>query len=73
MKLLKSRFSYFATELINKCVPFFLLPYVSSAVGVEVYGKIELFTTNYIILSFLFALGVEGWMNAHYFKMAESD
>nr|ABB29917.1 Wzx [Escherichia coli] len=73
MKLMKDRFFYFFIELINKGVPFFLLPYVSSAVGVEVYGKIELFTTNYIILSFLFALGFEGWMNSHYFKISENN
>lgn len=69
MMKLNNRLFYFAIELVNKAIPFLLLPYISSAVGGGVYGKIEIFTTNYIILSFLFTFGFEGWMNSNYYKM----
>lgn len=64
----KDKLLYFILDIINKALPFLMIPFITKHVSLSDYGQIELFTSTYIFFSFLISFGFEGWLASHYFK-----
>lgn len=64
---LKDSVTYTLLQLINKAVPFFLLPFVLHNVSKEDYGIYALFLATELSLQPFLSLNTEGALNRHFF------
>ncbi|HIF9371759.1 TPA: lipopolysaccharide biosynthesis protein [Photobacterium damselae] len=62
------KIGYFFLDVFNKALPFLIIPFITSNVSLDEYGKIDIFVSSYIFIGFILGFGFEGWISANYFK-----
>ena len=69
----KHSLAYMTVDLINKSIPFLLLPYLAKELNVNDYGMVELFNAYVGLLVLFLMMGVDGWCTAHYFRLKKNE
>nr|WP_321268051.1 oligosaccharide flippase family protein [uncultured Sulfurimonas sp.] len=72
-KLFKNSFFYVLGDVLNKAVPFFMLPVLTRYLTPEDYGIISVFTVFVSILAVFTGLSIHGAINVNFFKMKKED
>ena len=70
-KLFKNAFVYTLTEIINKAVPFLLLPIMTSYLTPEDYGRVATYGAFTAIVAVFMHLSMMGAINVNYFKISK--
>jgi O-antigen/teichoic acid export membrane protein len=70
-KLFKNAFIYTLTEVINKAVPFLLLPIMTSYLSPEDYGRVATYGAFTAIVAVFVHLSMMGAINVNYFKISK--
>ncbi len=63
---------YFVVNMLNKAIPFVLLPIITGIVSAEEYGKYALFMTTIMVLRPLIGLSLESGITKHFFDFDAS-
>ncbi|WP_045499810.1 oligosaccharide flippase family protein [Vibrio hyugaensis] len=61
-----SKLFYLLLEVINKAIPFLMIPYLANSMELQDYGRTELFISSYIIIGFVIQFGFDGWIAANF-------
>ncbi|MDS1369870.1 oligosaccharide flippase family protein [Aliarcobacter butzleri] len=72
-KLLKNSFIYVLGDVLNKSVPFFMLPVLTRYLTPEDYGIISVFTAFVSIIGIFTGLSIHGVININFFKMKKDE
>lgn len=72
-KLFKNSFIYILGDVLNKAVPFFMLPILTRYLTPEDYGIISVFTVLISIFSVFTGLSIHGAININYFTMTKNE
>lgn len=72
-KLLKNSFIYILGDVLNKAVPFFMLPILTRYLTPEDYGIIATFTVLVSILMVFTGLSIHGSISVNFFKMEKEE
>ena len=67
MKILKDSFIYLVGELINKSLPFLLLPYLTRKLGAEGFGELSYYLTILALLGICIGLSQEGAVTRYFY------
>lgn len=67
MRILKDSFIYLIGELLNKTLPFLLLPYLTRKLGVEGFGELSYYLTILALLSVFIGLSQEGAVTRYFY------
>ena len=67
MKVLKDSFIYLMGELLNKSLPFLLLPYLTRKLGTEGFGELSYYLTILALLSIFIGLSQEGAVTRYFY------
>lgn len=67
MKVLKDSFIYLIGELINKALPFLLLPYLTRKLGAEGFGELSYYLTILALISIFIGLSQEGAVTRYFY------
>lgn len=67
MRILKDSFIYLIGELINKALPFLLLPYLTRKLGVEGFGELSYYLTILALLGIFIGLSQEGAVTRYFY------
>jgi O-antigen/teichoic acid export membrane protein len=67
MKVLKDSFIYLIGELVNKSLPFLLLPYLTRKLGVEGFGELSYYLTILALLGIFIGLSQEGAVTRYFY------
>lgn len=67
MRILKDSFIYLIGELINKALPFLLLPYLTRKLGAEGFGELSYYLTILALLSIFIGLSQEGAVTRYFY------
>lgn len=67
-ELLKSSFTYIGSDVLNKILPFLLLPIITRYLSPEDYGTISVFTSIVGFLAVFVGLGSQELVQANFFK-----
>ena len=67
MRILKDSFIYLVGELINKSLPFLLLPYLTRKLGTEGFGELSYYLTILALLSICIGLSQEGAVTRYFY------
>lgn len=67
MKVLKDSFIYLIGELLNKALPFFLLPYLTRKLGAEGFGELSYYLTILALFSIFIGLSQEGAVTRYFY------
>ncbi|MFS1161032.1 lipopolysaccharide biosynthesis protein [Aeromonas salmonicida] len=68
-RMLGHSFLFIVFDVINKAIPFLLLPYLTHRLDTVEFGLLELFNTYVALLVLLIMFGVDGWCSAHFHKL----
>ena len=68
-KLFTNSFIYVLSDVLNKAVPFLMLPILTRYLTPSDYGIISIFTVLVSILSIFVGLNIHGAINVNFFKM----
>jgi O-antigen/teichoic acid export membrane protein len=72
-KLLKNSFIYILGDVLNKSIPFFMLPVLTRYLTPEDYGMISVFTAFVAILAVFTGLSVHGAVNVNFFRISKDE
>ena len=72
-KLFKNSFIFILGDVLNKFVPFFMLPILTRYLTPEDYGIISIFTVTISILAVFVGLSVHGAINVNFFKLKKDN
>lgn len=72
-KLFKNSFIYVLGDVLNKSVPFFMLPLLTRYLTPEDYGIISVFGVLVSVLAVFTGLSIHGAINVNFFKMQKDD
>ncbi len=72
-KLFKNSFIYILGDVLNKSIPFFMLPVLTRYLTPEDYGIISMFTVLVSIFMVFTGLSIHGVININYFKMQKEE
>lgn len=72
-KLFKNSFIYILGDVLNKAVPFFMLPVLTRYLTPEDYGIISIFGVFVSILAVFTGLSIHGAINVNFFKMQKDE
>lgn len=72
-KLLKNSFIFVLGDILNKAVPFFMLPILTRYLTPEDYGIISVFTVLVSILAVFTGLSIHGAINVNFFKLPKEE
>lgn len=72
-KLFKNSSIYILGDVLNKAVPFFMLPVLTRYLTPEDYGIISVFTVLVSILAVFTGLSIHGAINVNFFKMRKDE
>lgn len=72
-KLFKNSFIYVLGDVLNKAVPFFMLPVLTRYLTPEDYGIISIFGVFVAILAIFTGLSIHGIINVNFFKMSREN
>jgi len=67
MRVLKESFIYLIGELINKALPFLLLPYLTRKLGTEGFGELSYYLTILALVSIFIGLSQEGAVTRYFY------
>lgn len=67
MIFLKDSFIYLIGELLNKALPFFLLPYLTRKLGAEGFGELSYYLTILALFSIFIGLSQEGAVTRYFY------
>ncbi|MEN4983903.1 oligosaccharide flippase family protein [Acinetobacter modestus] len=67
MSFLKDSFIYLIGELLNKALPFFLLPYLTRKLGAEGFGELSYYLTILALFSIFIGLSQEGAVTRYFY------
>lgn len=67
MRILKDSFIYLIGELINKALPFLLLPYLTRKLGTEGFGELSYYLTILALFSIFIGLSQEGAVTRYFY------
>ena len=67
MRILKDSFIYLIGELINKSLPFLLLPYLTRKLGAEGFGELSYYLTILALFSIFIGLSQEGAVTRYFY------
>lgn len=67
MKILKDSFIYLIGELLNKVLPFLLLPYLTRKLGAEGFGELSYYLTILALLSIFIGLSQDGAVTRYFY------
>jgi len=67
MRILKDSFIYLMGELINKSLPFLLLPYLTRKLGAEGFGELSYYLTILALLGIFIGLSQEGAVTRYFY------
>ena len=67
MKVLKDSLIYLIGELINKALPFLLLPYLTRKLGAEGFGELSYYLTILALFSIFIGLSQEGAVTRYFY------
>ena len=67
MRILKDSFIYLVGELINKSLPFLLLPYLTRKLGAEGFGELSYYLTILALFSIFIGLSQEGAVTRYFY------
>ena len=67
MRILKDSFIYLIGELINKALPFLLLPYLTRKLGAEGFGELSYYLTILALLGIFIGLSQEGAVTRYFY------
>lgn len=67
MRILKDSFIYLIGELINKALPFLLLPYLTRKLGAEGFGELSYYLTILALFSIFIGLSQEGAVTRYFY------
>ncbi|WP_297442325.1 oligosaccharide flippase family protein [Sulfurimonas sp.] len=70
-KLLKNSFIFILGDILNRSVPFFMLPILTRYLTPDDYGIISIFSVSVGILSVFIGLSVEGAINVNFFQLTK--
>jgi O-antigen/teichoic acid export membrane protein len=70
-KLLKNSFVFILGDILNRSVPFFMLPILTRYLTPDDYGIISVFTVAIGIFSVFIGLSVEGAINVNFFQLSK--
>lgn len=68
-KLLKNSFLYILSDVLNKAIPFLMLPVLTRYLTPEDYGIISVFTVLVSVFAVFTGLSIHGAINVNFFKM----
>lgn len=68
-KLIKNSFIYVIGDVLNKALPFFMLPILTRYLTPEDYGIVSIFTILVSIFAVFTGLSINGVINVNFFKM----
>lgn len=69
MKIFRQIFSYTTVNIVNACIPFLLLPFLTSNLSTDAYGKLSLLQVFQTILMPFVLLNFYGLVTIEYSKM----
>lgn len=72
-KLFKNSFIFVFGDVLNKAVPFLMLPILTRYLTPEDYGIISIFTVLVSILAVFTGLSIHGAINVNFFKLQKED
>ncbi len=72
-KLFKNTFIYTGTDVINKAIPFFLLPIMTRYLTPTDYGIVATFNVLLAIVTVFVGLSMNGAINVNYFKLKKEE
>lgn len=67
MRILKDGFIYLSGELVNKLLPFILLPYLTRKLGVAGFGELSYYLTILALLTIFIGFSQEGAVTRYYY------
>lgn len=67
MSFVKDSFIYLIGELLNKALPFFLLPYLTRELGAEGFGELSYYLTILALFSIFIGLSQEGAVTRYFY------
>ena len=67
MRILKDSFIYLIGELINKALPFLLMPYLTRKLGPEGFGELSYYLTILALFSIFIGLSQEGAVTRYFY------
>lgn len=67
MRILKDSFIYLIGELLNKVLPFLLVPYLTRKLGVEGFGELSYYLTILALFSIFIGLSQEGAITRYFY------
>jgi len=72
-KLFKNTFIYTGSNVINKAIPFFLLPIVTRYLTPTDYGIVATFNVLLAVMVVFVGLSMHGAINVNYFKLTKEE
>jgi O-antigen/teichoic acid export membrane protein len=72
-KLFKDSFIYVFTDVINKSIPFILLPFLTYYLTPEDYGIIATFNSLVAVTSIFIGLSIQGAISVNYYKLNKKE
>ncbi len=72
-KLIKHSFVFVLADVINKVIPFLLLPILTQYLSPADYGTIASFNSLIAVLAVLIGLSVHGAVNVNYYKLSKTE
>jgi len=72
-KLFKNTFIYTGTNVINKAIPFFLLPIMTRYLTPTDYGIVATFGVLLAIMTVFVGLSMNGAINVNFFKLNKEE
>ncbi|PKP58699.1 polysaccharide biosynthesis protein [Candidatus Atribacteria bacterium HGW-Atribacteria-1] len=72
-KLFKNTFIYTGTNVINKTIPFFLLPIMTRYLSPTDYGIVATFDVLLAVVAVFVGLSMHGAINVNYFKLKKEE
>lgn len=68
MKVLKDSAIYMLGELLNRAIPFMLLPYLTRELGPAGYGSLSVYQSISLILVILIGMSLDGAVTRYYYR-----
>ena len=73
MRILKEGSIYFGASVLERAIPFLLMPFLTRLLSTQEYGMISIFTTVAAIFSLIVGLGLDGFLRVVYHKSDNQD
>lgn len=72
MMLIKNSIIYVSGDLINKAIPFLLLPFLTTSISTEDYGLFSMYGLVISLLTIFIGYGMHSYVSVQYFKSTKT-